>query len=170
MSQAHDPFLSHTSSASDSDEHDHSPPPDFYKSIRRTRSRRRRNFFTAISVGYCLITGWIMGLATSYAFKILVPEPDIFHPDTLAKGINLCDCGDNVKDALRRGCVYDTLSTSWLPPFCRDPELTAKFDKSGDDPNGEWSYYADQEGTYRLSVDEIALLGKIGGHFWASRY
>jgi hypothetical protein len=48
--------------------------------------------------------------------------------------------------------------------------LTAKFDKSVDDPNGEWSYYADQEGTHRLSVDEIALLGNTGGHFWASRY
>lgn len=74
------------------------------------------------------------------------------------------------KEALQRNCVYDTLSTSWLPPYCRDAELTAKFDKSGDGPNGEWEYFADQNGTQRISVEEIAVLGDIGGHFWVSRY
>ncbi|EDU46286.1 conserved hypothetical protein [Pyrenophora tritici-repentis Pt-1C-BFP] len=172
MSKSSDPFLSDVSSASDSDlEHSHAPP-----NVRKTKSPRKRQrqqrhpLTAAILPVCCIITGWILGIATLYAFKLLVPEPDVFHPETLARGTNLCDCGANIEEALRRECVYDTLSTSWLPPYCRDAELTAKFDKSGDGPNGEWSYFADQQGIRRLSVEEIAALGDTGGHFWASRY
>jgi hypothetical protein len=173
MSQAHDPFLSHACSSSDSDvENSHSSSPIFRKTKTRPSNhhQQRRHLFAALIFGCCVITGWFLGMATLYAFKVLVPEPDVFHPETLAHGTNLCDCGANIEEALQLDCVYDTLSTSWLPPYCRDAELTAKFDKAGDDPNGEWSYFADQQGTHRLSVKEIAALGDTGGHFWASRY
>jgi len=171
MSGPTDPFLPNASqtSNSDIDDNDQSLLFSWSKTRRRGHSRRQRTPI-AILLGCCMIASWVLGMATLYTFRLLVPEPDVFHPETLASGTNLCDCGANIQEALQRDCVYDTLSTSWLPAYCRDADLTAKFDKSGDGPNGEWSYFADKEGIRRMSVKEVATLGDVGGHFWASRY
>ncbi|KAK4204613.1 hypothetical protein QBC40DRAFT_331022 [Triangularia verruculosa] len=99
----------------------------------------------------------------------LEPRPDVYHPETLRPGLNLCDCGSNIKEALSLGCVYDTLATAWMPPYCRDPELTAEFDLSGSNPDGSWPYYADKEGKVPLSVSEVAALGGTHKTFWAPR-
>ncbi|OOF98774.1 hypothetical protein ASPCADRAFT_512947 [Aspergillus carbonarius ITEM 5010] len=89
--------------------------------------------------------------------------PDVYRPETLSPGLNICDCGTTINEALLLNCVYDSLATAWLPPHCRDAELTALFDKAGPEPNGEWSYYLDEDGTIPLTKDEIALLGETGG-------
>lgn len=94
---------------------------------------------------------------------------DVYHPETLPPGMTLCDCGANTQEALSRSCIYDTLATAWLPPFCRDAELTAEFDKSGDGPDGSWSYFSDSEGKHRLPVGELGSLGDGDKPFWASR-
>lgn len=94
---------------------------------------------------------------------------DVYYPETLPSGMTLCDCGSNTQEAISRSCVYDTLATAWLPPFCRDTELTAQFDKSGDGPNGSWSYFSDSEGRHQLSVGELGSLGDGDKRFWASR-
>jgi hypothetical protein len=171
MSKSRDSFFSNASLASDLEDSDASPLfPETDARYRHQIYRPQSQLSIATLIGCCAVTCWLLGMASLYTFKLLAPEPDIFHPETLPSGISLCDCGANVKEALQRNCVYDTLSTSWLPPYCRDAELTAKFDKSGDGPNGEWQYFADQNGTQRISVEEIAALGDVGGHFWASRY
>ena len=95
--------------------------------------------------------------------------PDVYHPDTLKPGLNLCDCGNSIHDALAMDCVYDTLSAAWLPPYCRDVNLTKEFDLAGPEPDGEWKYFADEEGTVPLNYSEIAALGDTGGTFWTSR-
>ncbi|RDA88375.1 hypothetical protein CP532_5556, partial [Ophiocordyceps camponoti-leonardi (nom. inval.)] len=97
------------------------------------------------------------------------PLPDPYHPETLEPGRNTCHCGNTIKEALSRGCVYDTMATAWLPPYCRDAKLTAEFDKSGPGPNGQWSYFADEAGTQPLTTTQMASLGETGGSFWASR-
>jgi hypothetical protein len=94
---------------------------------------------------------------------------DVYRPATLPPGLNLCDCGTTIREALSRDCVYDTLSTAWLPPYCRDGELTAEFDKAGPGPEGAWEYFADAEGKLPLSLKQVAALGETGGSFWASR-
>ncbi|KAK9777260.1 hypothetical protein AB5N19_02294 [Seiridium cardinale] len=94
---------------------------------------------------------------------------DVYHPETLPDGMTLCDCGSDTQEALSRSCVYDTLATAWLPPYCRDAELTVQFDQSGDGPDGSWSYFADSEGTQPLAVSELGGLGDTGVRFWASR-
>ncbi|KAI1406923.1 hypothetical protein F5Y13DRAFT_207170 [Hypoxylon sp. FL1857] len=95
-------------------------------------------------------------------------EIDVYRPDTLPTGLSLCDCGRTIREALLRDCVYDTLSTAWLPPYCRDDELTAEFDEAGPGPQGEWGYFADEEGTIPLNRTEVAALGETDGSFWAS--
>lgn len=97
------------------------------------------------------------------------PEHDVYRPETLAPGLNECDCGPTTADALARGCRYDSLSTAWLPPYCRDDELTAEFDRSGPGPEGSWSYFADEAGLLPLTPSAVAALGEAGGSFWASR-
>jgi len=69
-----------------------------------------------------------------------------------------CDCGANTREALSLGCKYDSLAAAWLPPHCRDDELTAEFERSGDGPNGTWTYWADTAHTQPLTLDEVALL------------
>ncbi|OQE26035.1 hypothetical protein PENFLA_c007G08929 [Penicillium flavigenum] len=75
--------------------------------------------------------------------------------------MNLCDCGRNVEEALSKHCVYDSLATAWLPPHCRDDELTAEFDQSGPSPDGSWPYYADANGTIPIEKAEVALLERL---------
>ncbi|GLB09939.1 hypothetical protein AtubIFM57258_005871 [Aspergillus tubingensis] len=95
--------------------------------------------------------------------------PDVYRPETLPPDLPICDCGSTIKEALHRNCTYDSLATAWLPPHCRDAELTARFDRSGPGPNGEWSYYLDEYGTVPITNDEIAQLAETGGSFWSTR-
>ncbi|KAF5866550.1 hypothetical protein ETB97_011435 [Aspergillus alliaceus] len=69
-----------------------------------------------------------------------------------------CDCGRSTAEALSKGCKYDTMSAAWLPEPCRDDELSAEFDRMGPGPNGKWSYWADQNRTRELSIEELSLL------------
>ncbi|MCJ1396661.1 hypothetical protein MMC18_009553 [Xylographa bjoerkii] len=69
-----------------------------------------------------------------------------------------CSCGNSIEQAKSLNCAYDTLASAWLPPACRDEELTAEFDRAGPEPDGSWVYYTDlnKSGTY--SIDEVAAL------------
>ncbi|KAK8013577.1 hypothetical protein PG991_009170 [Apiospora marii] len=101
-------------------------------------------------------------------------QPDVYRPDTLAEGVTLCDCGSSVREALSRECVYDALSAGWLPPYCRDAELTAQFEAAGPEPDGRWTYYADGQGQETLDAAQLGLLADGGGGggkttFWATR-
>ncbi|KAK0663416.1 hypothetical protein QBC41DRAFT_284629 [Cercophora samala] len=97
------------------------------------------------------------------------PKGDVYHPETLSPGLTLCDCGSSIDEALSLGCVYDTLATAWMPPHCRDPDLTAEFDLHGLNPDGSWPYFADKEGTVPLSISDVAALGGTQRTFWATR-
>lgn len=103
------------------------------------------------------------------AFMPRVKSPNPYYPKTLQPGLNTCDCGKTTREALSRNCVYDSLAAAWLPPYCRDAELTSEFEVSGPGPEGEWPYYADEAGTIRMTTSEMAELGETGGAFWALR-
>ncbi|KAK3984156.1 hypothetical protein QBC44DRAFT_353813 [Cladorrhinum sp. PSN332] len=95
---------------------------------------------------------------------------DVYRPSTLPLGLTSCLCGANPTEAISLGCTYDTLSSAWLPPYCRDPELTAEFERSGPGPKGEWTYYADSEGKIPITVEQVAALGGTANpHFYVSR-
>lgn len=74
-----------------------------------------------------------------------------------------CNCGASIDEALSRGCKYDSASTSWLPPHCRDDELLEEFEHSGPLANGAWPYYADKDGNVSLSLAEVAALAEQDG-------
>ncbi|QYT03457.1 hypothetical protein H0G86_010414 [Trichoderma simmonsii] len=103
------------------------------------------------------------------AFLHQARSPNPYYPETLQPGLNTCDCGKTIREALSRKCVYDSLAAAWLPPYCRDVELTREFEVSGPGPEGEWLYYADEAGTIPMTISEVAELGETGGTFWALR-
>ncbi|KAJ4856803.1 hypothetical protein T069G_10171 [Trichoderma breve] len=72
-----------------------------------------------------------------------------------------CNCGSSIAEALTLDCKYDSLSTSWLPPHCRDDEMTSLFEKSGPGPNGQWNYYASNLNTSKVfTIEEMALMAE----------
>ncbi|ATY63566.1 hypothetical protein A9K55_007810 [Cordyceps militaris] len=75
-----------------------------------------------------------------------------------------CNCGTSVAQAVRLGCQYDTLAAAWLPPHCRDDELTALFDRSGDGPNGTWTYWSDVHHSTEIAVKDIGALADDPRH------
>ncbi|KAK5662264.1 hypothetical protein OQA88_8169 [Cercophora sp. LCS_1] len=103
---------------------------------------------------------------TLYLLTILLSSPsstpDPYRPWTLPANLTTCSCLSNLE------CTYDALAAAWLPPHCRDTELADQFTKSGPNPDGTWTYYADANGTRRITEAEIAQLPR-GGSFWVER-
>lgn len=98
---------------------------------------------------------------------------DVYRPSTYPDAsYDLCSCGSSTHEAASFDCVYDTMAAAWLPPHCRDPELTSIFDHSGPGNGGSWHYYADKNGTTRINAHQISLLAdqpKGENVFWATR-
>ncbi|GLA73171.1 hypothetical protein AtubIFM55763_004075 [Aspergillus tubingensis] len=69
-----------------------------------------------------------------------------------------CHCGNSTTEALTLGCKFDSLAAAWLPPHCRDDELTAEFERAGPNPDGSWTYYADDYHTVPMAIEEVAAL------------
>jgi hypothetical protein len=69
-----------------------------------------------------------------------------------------CYCGNSTAEAISLGCKFDSLAAAWLPPYCRDEELTAEFERSGSGPNGRWTYFADERHTIPMTIGEVAAL------------
>ncbi len=95
------------------------------------------------------------------------PQPSQYSPGDPLPG---CNCGKSVAQALQLNCKYDTLAAAWLPPHCRDEELTAVFDRSGDGPNGTWTYWTDQNHTKEIAVEDLGALADEpeGGIFYST--
>ncbi|EHA26917.1 hypothetical protein ASPNIDRAFT_225630 [Aspergillus niger ATCC 1015] len=69
-----------------------------------------------------------------------------------------CHCGNSTTEALTLGCKFDSLAAAWLPPHCRDDELTAEFERAGPNPDGSWTYYADDYHAVPMAIEEVAAL------------
>ncbi|KAH8810810.1 hypothetical protein F5884DRAFT_780454 [Xylogone sp. PMI_703] len=69
-----------------------------------------------------------------------------------------CYCGNSTTEAISLGCKFDSLAAAWLPPYCRDEDLTAEFERSGPGSNGEWTYFADAYHKVPMSMDQVAAL------------
>lgn len=113
------------------------------------------------------IWGFLSVLAT-ITQHLRAQDVDVYRPATLPAAYNHCACGSTVAEARARGCKYDSMGAAWLPEYCRDDELTAAFARAGTEPDGAWPYFADANGTRRVSVEGIAEMGR--GSFYATRY
>ncbi|BCR93431.1 uncharacterized protein AKAW2_10477A [Aspergillus luchuensis] len=96
----------------------------------------------------------IWGLISLAHTLILSIIPTNTHPPTP----NTCHCGNSTTEALTLGCKFDSLAAAWLPPHCRDDELTAEFERAGPNPDGSWTYYADDYHTVPMAIEEVAAL------------
>jgi hypothetical protein len=90
-------------------------------------------------------------------------------PDSVPTPADACDCGKSIAEAEAMGCTYDELAIGWLPPQCRDEELTKEFHTAGPN-NTEWLYFADQKATMPLTLEEVALLSDTGEPFYTTHY
>lgn len=148
-----------------------------------TKKRVRMELFTK-SILYFLVASCLASLGIILGRTVFQPHfdpsprpegppsrqvADVYRPATLEPGFNICDCGNTIQEALDRDCVYDSMATAWLPPYCRDDELTAEFDRAGPGEHGEWAYFADEQGRVPLTKADLGLLGDTGGKFWVSR-
>ena len=79
-----------------------------------------------------------------------------------------CSCGTSLAEAAFLNCKYDSIAAAYLPPHCRDDELTALFDKSGPAPDGSWYYYSDWDKTSTLNLSQIAAMGGTREHFFTT--
>ncbi|KAM4064469.1 hypothetical protein HRG_005162 [Hirsutella rhossiliensis] len=172
MASSSQPFLT----PEDRIESNMDTPDDEPKTSRKhAKSRKTRRLYTTTQVTVYFLAAWgFVSLCLEAAQRILTEpplaaKPDPYHPETLALDLNICDCGTTIAEALSRDCIYDTMATAWLPPYCRDEELTAEFDRAGPGPEGAWSYFADANGTIPLNKTQMGELGETGGTFWASR-
>lgn len=95
----------------------------------------------------------IMGFAIYGCFALSNP---IFPMAKTTTEAAICNCGTSVTEAKSKDCKFDSLATAWLPPACRDDELTAEFERVGPLGNGTWPYYSDLRKEHLLSVDELA--------------
>ena len=170
MESATTPFLTEDVK---SGEH-HAKETIYGDEVLNSQRQHRQQRMASWKILTCLFATWgVLSLFLSvYQAIFLLPPPstrDVYRPETLPPRTNLCECGQTAEEALTLNCIYDSLSTAWLPPHCRDDELTAEFDRSGPGVDGKWTYFADENGTVPLSKVDLAALGPAGGAFWTSR-
>lgn len=123
---------------------DLAPPPPYKTGHQRLWLHVLNLSLKAVVVGLA-VCGLIALIQATVAFDTNTQEVD-------------CNCGSSVEEAISRGCKYDAMATSWLPPMCRDDELAYEFDHAGPGPNGEWGYYADIHGNVSYTLEEVAML------------
>ena len=63
-------------------------------------------------------------------------------------------CGGSIEDATAKGCSFDPMSFSWLPPDCYDQELIDQFLQLRD-----WTWYINDNGTQAARKEDV-LAGK----------
>ncbi|KAI0159056.1 hypothetical protein BJ166DRAFT_529259 [Pestalotiopsis sp. NC0098] len=115
----------------------------------RSRSERIFGVLKFALIAFLSLWGFI-----NISLNVFNQVSILFGPDRRG-----CYCGTTSTEAIALGCKYDSLAAAWLPDHCRDDELTAEFDRSGDGPNGTWLYFKDTHHTIPISVEEIQWLG-----------
>ncbi|KAB5572420.1 hypothetical protein GE09DRAFT_1216984 [Coniochaeta sp. 2T2.1] len=59
-------------------------------------------------------------------------------------------CGNSSTTAIARGCKFDIISFSWLPPACYDADLVAEFEQYRN-----WTWYEDVQGKRPVPKSEV---------------
>jgi hypothetical protein len=84
------------------------------------------------------------------------------------------NCGSTIAEAHARGCTFDQLAKSWLPPACPryglDEYLSAGFAASNETGH-QWRFYHDREHNHEISVDQLSLMAEEHGpgeKWWTS--
>ena len=122
----------------------------------REATPRARSFPTHFLLQTLKLSTLALALFGLYSLSSAVLPP---HSSTSASQVS-CSCGASISEAMSLDCRYDSLAAAWLPPLCRDDELTAEFDQAGPGLDGSWEYFADKNATQLLTLNEVALLAE----------
>ena len=60
------------------------------------------------------------------------------------------NCGNNSREAISLGCVFDMSAIGWVPHQCQDPYMRDRYDSYG------FKYYEDEARTIEASLDRFA--------------
>lgn len=102
---------------------------------------RRRTFIAAILTAAISITA-ILGFISWKWFR--VSEPPIF------------TCGETLEEAHQRGCIFDSLTLTWLHPKCTLHGHQEFLESSG---NETWKFWQDNQGLVEYaSYESLSLL------------
>ncbi|KAM3547961.1 hypothetical protein ARSEF4850_009698, partial [Beauveria asiatica] len=112
---------------------------------------------------FTLLVGILVLVATQQSNTVKAAVTSAYTPAGALPG---CNCGASIKQALELDCKYDSLASAWLPPHCRDDELTAMFDRAGPGVNGSWKYWADEDFTREISLQDVSRLAEIPGSLY----
>ncbi|KAM3427278.1 hypothetical protein MY4824_009535 [Beauveria thailandica] len=112
---------------------------------------------------FALLVGILVLVAT---LQINTAKAAVTGGYTPAGALPGCNCGASIKQALELDCKYDSLASAWLPPHCRDDELTAMFDRAGPGVNGSWKYWADEDFTREISLQDVSRLADVPGSLY----
>lgn len=61
-------------------------------------------------------------------------------------------CGNSSTEAQQLGCVWDPISTSWLPSTCT---LAGADEFAGYLPNEKWRYWRDRDGLQQIPLEDL---------------
>lgn len=104
---------------------------------------QRRYYFAASAAAGCLVAVIILSI-------LLFKETHATHGPP-PKNIVTLDCGSSPEEARMKGCEFDVLAFLWIPKPCADIESLREYQD-----NVDWHAYDDDEGTRRLTLDEMA--------------
>jgi hypothetical protein len=134
--------------------------------IGSTSSKHVCSTETITSIRYFLVLGMIVNtLALGFLMHSIEPtspSPKFSHPKQ--------ECGNTTTEARKKGCEFDLLSYSWIPPDCYDRETAGEFRRWVNDPDrerGSWPLFEDRQLKQRIA-DENDLSERIGIWTWVT--
>lgn len=86
--------------------------------------------------------------------SVKIPESDQF------------TCGKTFAEAHQRGCIFDPLTLTWLPPECSQHGQQEFLEASG---NGTWHYWEDPDGLLELGTYEALSHLSPGTHYYTTQ-
>ncbi|KAF2667073.1 hypothetical protein BT63DRAFT_481522 [Microthyrium microscopicum] len=129
-----------------------------------TPAIKRRGILITVGRITCIVLAlWGFWSLVFQVYRLFSPAD--CHPRMLDPGLSVCYCGKSIAEALSLGCKYDGLSASWLPPYCRDDELTKQFNEAGPLPDKSWQMYANANGSKPMTIDQVELLAEHNDMF-----
>jgi hypothetical protein len=125
---------------------------------------------------WCVLNTGLVLAGFLAVWKMAIPPPTSLHEHILtddgksfpsgqltwSQKFTPLPCGKSPAEAITRGCHFDIIATSWLPPNCIDYELASEFVALY-----PWQYFHNPNGT-DLIPDDPDTLGSQTGLIWTT--
>lgn len=78
-------------------------------------------------------------------------------------------CGETFDEAHQRGCTFDALTLTWLPPQCSTYGAKEFLEISKSSGNGTWQYWEEKGGSNELGGFEALSYLPTGSSYWTTQ-